>query len=162
MKKLKAINAGPEAVEDYLSEKEEKIQQAAAEQYKEPEIKERKKPNPSGRAITEDAYLLALNEYEKNKVSMEKPSKLSKKKKETEKKHKPYASPKPATSGMQNSSQSEDFTESDDDMEIMDDEKCCVCGCFSPPDLKKMSIYKACQLGTVWGMCALGSPGFLH
>ena len=26
---------------------EEKIQQAAAEQYKEPEIKERKKPNPS-------------------------------------------------------------------------------------------------------------------
>ena len=42
MKKLKAINAGPEAVEDYLREKEEKIQQAAAEQYKESEIKERK------------------------------------------------------------------------------------------------------------------------
>ena len=37
-------------------------------------------------------------------------------------------------------SQSEDFTESDDDMEIMDDEKCCVCGCFSPPDLKNVNI----------------------
>ena len=151
IKKLKAINAGPEAVEDYLREKEEKIQQAAAEQYKEPEIKERKKPNPSGRAITEDSYLLALNEYEKNKVSMEKPSKLSKKKKETEKKHKPYASPKPSTSGMQNRlpSQSEDFTESDDDMEIMDDEKCCVCGCFSPPDLKKCQYIKLVS----WAQC---------
>ena len=151
--KLRALKAGPDAVAKFLKQKEENINIHESEKdNKQDNEKEKvKPPNPSGKVITNDAFISQLTCYinEKTKNDKCKPKRKKISTHTNQKRPTVMRSPKPSTSGLQINTHSEKGPESDLDEDITDEEKCCVCASFSPPDLKKCQYLKIVS----WGQC---------
>ncbi|XP_053372904.1 uncharacterized protein LOC123565518 [Mercenaria mercenaria] len=117
--KVKALKAGKEAVEEFVKLKLEPRNQAMTE-AKDQSVcptckcssevqKKQTKPKPSGRAITEDSYLTELED------------------------------PKPSTSGTHISKPvteiDKEVSDTEFEEEIPEEELCCICKKWSPPNL---------------------------
>jgi hypothetical protein len=163
VKKVKALRHGKEAVEDFLQKKTESTSTKTIENVNNlcqkcngsVEVKKKmKKPKPSGRAITEDSYLKELEEYQEGLKGTQPSSHTDLEDKENEtpkKKHKSkknanpkkslkFGSPKPSTSGTCKTNQAipvhvdDENSYSDFDEQIADEDLCCVCKKWSPPN----------------------------
>lgn len=165
VEKVKAIKRGKEEVEKFLMDRVAEMQventkvQVAKTKGKEDDGKvstKTRKPTAGGREITEEEFRVQLNEYEEEKKSNEQGKDSSRGKGKKLVKRKITLSPKPSTSGMCKKSKAEEIKcldsengDSDTDIEYDDSEKCCVCGRFSPKELRETAAFELVK----WAKC---------
>lgn len=153
VEKVTAIKAGKEALERYLLLKAERKMNCCCDCHETPQSSNKtpstsnSKPNPGGKAITEEEFVNAVEAHEKDKENAP-PSKKNVKKttkrqpsalsKCSQPKKPRVSSQKPSTSGLHTNRVDNNDSDTDlSDTEHAYDESqdCCVCKQFSPPNL---------------------------
>ena len=148
--KVKAVKAGPERVEIFFKQKEEKIRdlQETNESVCTCNLKRNNTLNPSGITITGNDYISKLSLLEKKNQSIKKKPNNQHIKKNNQQKQK--ETPTASTSRIQIKRQVESVRDDCDmEVEFLDAEKCCVCKRYEPEGLKYLPYFKLVK----WAKC---------